>query len=413
MKKCYQNVKFESLDPAASRIRVSNRFLFTSLDSYLVQWDVTLNGKVSQSGTLELSLQPGEQAEIHVPYSPVEDEGKEAILTVSLVRKESTKWAPAGHEEAWEQFVLTPYIAEQPETDALANVQALEAAESDEELIIRGSAVSLRFRLGTGDLTSYALSGRECLLAPARPNFWRAVTDNDLGNRLPERSGVWRTAHDRRKLLSLRWHAEGPAVVVSSHYRIETNPVSSLTLEYRIYPDGTVRVHETLIPGAGLPDIPEVGMLFLLDEGLDTLSWYGRGPHDNYWDRKTGAKIGRYEGKVADQFVPYLRPQECGNKTDVRFALLTGESGGDGLEFESSSLMEVCALPWTPEELEGSDHAYKLPPSDKTVLRINYKQMGVGGDDSWGAPIHEEFTLPSNRTYSFGFTMGAARRPTR
>ena len=103
------------------------------------------------------------------------------------------------------------------------------------------------------------------------------MTDNDLGNRLPERCGVWRTAHDRRKLLSLRWHTEGPAVVVSSHYQIETTPISGLTLEYRIFPDGTIRVQETFVPGSGLPDIPEIGMLFLLDEGLDILSWYGRG----------------------------------------------------------------------------------------------------------------------------------------
>ncbi|MFE0559365.1 glycoside hydrolase family 2 TIM barrel-domain containing protein [Paenibacillus sp. NPDC058910] len=410
VKKCYQNVKFECLDPAAGRIRVSNRFLFTNLDQYLIKWEIQLNGEASQSGTLQLSLQPGDHTEIKIPYSPIEDDGKETILTVSLVRKESAKWAPAGHEEAWEQFALTPYIAaSQSETDSLSNAEILEVTESDEELLITGPAVSLRFHLGTGDLTSYARSGKEFLLAPARPNFWRAVTDNDLGNRLPERCGVWRTAHDQRKLLALRWHTEGPAVVVSSHYQIETAPISGLTLEYRIFPDGTIRVQETFVPGSGLPDIPEIGMLFLLDEGLDMLSWYGRGPHDNYWDRKTGAKICRYTGRAADQFVPYLRPQECGNKTDVRFASLTEGSSGEGLRFESSSLMELCALPWTPDELEGSDHVYKLPPSDKTVLRINYKQMGVGGDDSWGAPIHEAFTLPSNRTYSFSFTMGAAR----
>lgn len=411
VKKCYQNVKFESTDAAAGRIRVSNRFLFTNLDQYLVKWDVRLNGEESQSGTLQLSLPPGEHTEFSIPCSPVANEGKEAILTLSLVRKESVKWAPAGHEEAWEQFAITPYVTAKQEIGVHGQTDAfLDVAESDDELIITGAAASLRLNRTTGDLTSYVLSGKEYLRAPVRPNFWRAVTDNDLGNRLPERCGVWRTAHDQRKLISLNWHAEGPAVIVSSQYQMETHPISGLTLEYRIYPDGAVHVHETLIPGSGLPEIPEVGMLFLLDNEPDNLSWYGRGPHDNYWDRKTGAKIGRYSGKVADQFVPYLRPQECGNKTDVRFASLTEGSSGVGLSFESPSLMELCALPWTPDELESCDHAYKLPASDKTALRINYKQMGVGGDDSWGAPTHEQFTLPANRTYSFGFTIRPSQR---
>jgi beta-galactosidase len=146
-------------------------------------------------------------------------------------------------------------------------------------------------------------------------------------------------------------------------------------------------------------------MMFVLDGKLDTLSWYGRGPHENYWDRQTGAPLGRYSGKVSDQFVPYLRPQECGNKTDVRFASITDGNDGSGLYFESAIPMEINALPWKPDELEANDHVYKLPASNKSVLRVNYKQMGVGGDDSWGARTHEEFTLLANRPYAFRFTL--------
>ncbi|MNC52305.1 Beta-galactosidase [compost metagenome] len=135
------------------------------------------------------------------------------------------------------------------------------------------------------------------------------------------------------------------------------------------------------------------------------MSWYGNGPHENYWDRKTGAKLGRYTGKVSEQFINYLRPQECGNKTGVRFASLTESATGKGLHLESTLPMEVNVLPWTPQELEASDHPYKLAPSTKSVLRVNYKQMGVGGDDSWGAPTHAEFTLPANRPYGFRFTL--------
>lgn len=120
---------------------------------------------------------------------------------------------------------------------------------------------------------------------------------------------------------------------------------------------------------------------------------------------ETGARLGRFSGKVSEQFTPYLKPQECGNKTDVRYASVTEGNNGSGIHIENATSLEINVLPWKPEELEASDHIYKLPASDKTVLRVNYRQMGVGGDDSWGAPTHEQFTLPASRPYSFHFTL--------
>lgn len=403
VKKCYQNVKFEGIHLDEGRISVTNRFLFTDLSDYLLIWEISLEGEADQSGTLPISLPPGDNTEIIIPYSPLNTYDKEAILTVSFVTIESSKWASAGHEVAWEQFALTSYLPARLETDIIQT--PINITKLEEDVLISAGDVSLKFSRTTGDLSSYVSSGNECLLEPARPNFWRAVTDNDLGNKLPERCGEWKTAPDNRQLISFNWKLEGLCCVITSHYTIATNPITSLTIEYQIVADGTVHIHEQLIPGNGLPEIPEFGMLFVLDNRLDTVDWYGRGPHENYWDRKTGARIGRYSGKVQDQFVPYLKPQECGNKTDVRFASLTEGTDGTGLQIVAPSLMELCALPWTPDELEASDHVYKLPPSNKTVLRVNYKQMGVGGDNSWGARTHEPFTLPSNRSYSFSFSL--------
>ncbi|GAF06957.1 beta-galactosidase [Paenibacillus pini JCM 16418] len=407
VKKCYQNVKFEGVQIAEGQIRITNRFLFTDLHTYLLKWEIHLEGEVSQSGTLHISLPPEEDIEVLIPFAPIESFEKEAILTISMVTTEDSKWATAGHEIAWEQFALTPYLPDlvsSVENDVTTSAQ-LDITELEEDILISAGDMSLKFSRITGDLSSYNSSGKECLLEPARPNFWRAVTDNDLGNKLSERCGVWKNAHEDRQLIRLDWKKEELLCSVTSHYTIATNPITSLTIDYQIHPDGTIHIHQQLNPGDDLPEIPEIGMLFVLDQSLDTIAWYGRGPHDNYWDRKTGARIGRYSGKVEDQFVPYLRPQECGNKTDVRFASLTEGTIGHGLRFEAPSLMELCALPWTPSELEASDHIYKLPPSDKTVLRINYKQMGVGGDDSWSARTHDEFILPCNRPYSFMFTM--------
>jgi beta-galactosidase len=159
-----------------------------------------------------------------------------------------------------------------------------------------------------------------------------------------------------------------------------------------------------LNPGSNLPEIPEIGLLLIMDQTFDTIAWYGRGPHENYWDRNTGARIGLFTGKVAEQVAPYLRPQETGNKTDVRHASVTN-GAGTSVRIEGAPLFEINALPYTPFELESYDHQYLLPQSDKTVVRINYRQMGVGGDDSWGSRTHPEFTLPANRTYAFSFVL--------
>ena len=157
-----------------------------------------------------------------------------------------------------------------------------------------------------------------------------------------------------------------------------------------------------LTPGDKLPEIPEVGVMFELDADFENLTWYGRGPHENHWDRNVGAKLALHSGTVEEQFVPYLRPQECGNKTDVRWATLTN-AAGRGLRIAGLPTVEFNALPYSPSELEAHDHPYKLPVSDKVVVRVNYKQMGVGGDDSWGARTHPEFTLFANRTYAYAF----------
>ena len=145
-------------------------------------------------------------------------------------------------------------------------------------------------------------------------------------------------------------------------------------------------------------------MLLTLDPSFEQIEWYGKGPHENYWDREKSAKIGIYRSTVKDQYVPYLKPQECGNKTEVRWATLTNDEGM-GLKIIADPVMELNALPYTPFELEAHDYFYKLPDSKHIALRINYKQMGVGGDDGWGQRTHPEFTLYANRVYKYAYTM--------
>jgi beta-galactosidase len=405
VKKCYQDVRFEAVDLAQGIIRIRNQFLFTDLCSYSLKWEVQLDGEASQQGTLIVQLPPDGTIEVRVPYDRAAvGGGSEALLTLSFVTVAAAKWAAIGHEVAWEQFQLAPRtITLRP---ALVGAPPQMSEDADRLLVVCDD-VTVRFDRSTGDLVSYAAAGQERLLEPVRPSFWRAVTDNDLGNKLPERCAVWKDASHRRKLLRFEQRTEGAACCITAVYQVTDTPVTALSLEYRIYRDGTMEIEEALTPGEGLPELPEFGLMLVTGGQLDTISWYGRGPHDSYWDRKTGARIGRFSGAVRDQFVPYLRPQECGNKTDVRWAAITNGITGAGLSIEASEPFEINALPWSPDELETHDHVYKLPDSGKTVVRINYKQMGVGGDDSWGAPTHEAFTLPANRPYRFRFTLRA------
>ena len=404
VKKCYQSIKISALDLQKGTFHIRNTYLFTNTEEYSLNWTIAREGETAQEGTLRIAAAPGETVECVIPYELNElVNDKEAVLTLSFTQPEATIWSEAGHEIAWEQFVLVPWLAS---SRTVTEGGSLHIAEQENAVIISGDSFSISFNTATGEWYSYQTTGQERLLQPARTNFWRAVTDNDLGNGHDKRCAVWKEASASQSLIDFTCQAEGSRCFVSATYLLFTNPDSILRVKYEIRTDGSVEVTQDLNPGGSeLPEIPEFGMLFVLDGGLDTLSWYGRGPHENHWDRNKGAAIGRYSGKVADQYTPYLRPQESGNKSDVRYASLTDGPNGPGFHIEGTVPIELNALPWTPDELESSDHMYKLPASNKTVLRVNYKQMGVGGDDSWGSKPHDQFTLPANRPYSFQFTI--------
>jgi beta-galactosidase len=245
------------------------------------------------------------------------------------------------------------------------------------------------------------------------PNFWRAPLDNDRGNGMPSRLGTWRVAsHERTVDRVVLSQPSAQIVRVDVDFTLPTTTASTLTASYTVYGSGDIVVDTVLTPGADLPELPEFGMGMTVPGDLEFLAWYGRGPQENYWDRNTGAHVGVYSSTVDEQFFPYIRPQETGNKTDVRWATLTN-SAGTGLVLLGRPLIEINALHYPPSELERKAHPYELVRSDDITLRVNYRQMGVGGDDSWGARPHPEFTLPADQSYRYRFRMAptASERP--
>jgi hypothetical protein len=248
--------------------------------------------------------------------------------------------------------------------------------------------------------------GQQLLSQGPVPNFWRAPTDNDRGNGMPGRCSTWRHAGRDRTVSGVTvTSVSSKQVQIEVAFTFPTRPPSTGSVSYDIYGSGDILVESTLVPGGkSLPDIPEVGMLLTLPPGLENITWYGRGPYENYWDRNTGSDVGVYTGTVDAQFVPYIRPSENGNKTDVRWVALT-DSSGTGLLAVGMPLLEVNALHYTPWDLEAADHPYELERRDEVILRLNYRQMGVGGDDSWGARPHPEFTLYPSTSYAYTYRL--------
>ena len=408
VKKCYQSVRFDGSELSEGRLGITNKYLFTDLSEFDFVWSLMRNGDPVAEGGREISCAPGDVIQVDVTdlvkYAAEGSAGDEYIATFGFQLKEGTKWAERGHEVAFGQFVLP--AVQKTRVKPFPAGKPVQLDVKEDRVTVKGEAFAVVFDTITGELVSYTAAGVELIAVPLRPNFWRAMVDNDRGNNLEERSGIWRAASMERRLLEFSYRAAAASADVRVRYALPTVPESICTLEYSIQGDGTMDVRMRLTPGEGLPEIPEVGLLLAMEGSFDRIKWYGKGPFENYSDRNSGAKIGKYEGLVKDQWVPYLRPQECGNKTEVRWASVENKAG-TGLLFEGNSRFEFNALPYTPSEIEASDHAYKLPVSDKTVIRVMAKQMGVGGDDSWGAKPHPEHILYANREYTLALSLKA------
>ena len=262
--------------------------------------------------------------------------------------------------------------------------------------------------MGMG-LSSYVFDGTEYIKSIPAPNFWRAPTNNDMGNLMPQRYAQWKLA----SLYATPFGGEQPcfypeveerehSVRVSFRLYLPTRPAASVKLSYEVFGDGTVRTTLRYEAVKGLGDMPEFGLLFRLPPELETMRWYGLGPEETYADRQRGGRLGIWEKSVRENLARYLVPQESGNHCGVRWMELTDKEGR-GLRFEGGAL-NMSALPWTPHELENALHENELPQSRYTVMRVALAQMGVGGDDSWGARTHPEYLLPADRDLELCFT---------
>jgi beta-galactosidase len=402
VRRCYQEIAIDAAGPG--EVAVENRFLFTNLAAFAARWSLTADGAVIASGEFgRLVVPPGGRTTLAVPEwsaAPGGREGAERLLTVEFSLPEATPWAEAGHVVAAGQVLVE---AGRPVPGRRTGAP-VSVAETDAAITVSSGGLEITVDRATGVL-AYRYRGRSLIADGPVPNFWRAPTDNDIGNGLPTRAATWRHAGRDRRVTGVQVTDHAPdRVRVEVALTLPTEPAASAcTMTYDI-DGGGVEVGLELRPGEGLPEIPVVGTVLTLPGSCAHLTWYGRGPHETQWDRKTGALLGRYTSTVDELFHPYVRPQATGNLTDVRFASLT-DPGGVGLTAFGRPEVEMSALRYTPSDLEGPRHQHDLVPGETVTWQINHRQMGVGGIDSWGRRTLPEYTLGAEGAYSYAYRL--------
>ena len=402
----YQNITAEV---SADSVKVINKNLFVNTDIFDCKVTVAKDGKVIRKASLATAVAPLSEEVYALPLAKEEKPGEYAV-TVSFHLKEDKVWAEAGHEVAFGQYI---YKVEAPKKACLEGVEVI---RSTHNIGVRGTHFEVLFSVLNGGLVSYKYAGKEMIEAIPKPNFWRAPTDNDCGNLMGMRYGQWKIASMYLSHKDFRKGPYGPGnvpevevnektVKVTYTYLMPTTPTSKCKLSYEVFGDGRVKTTLTYEPVKELGDMPEFGVIFKFNADYDRVEWYGLGETETYSDRKKGAKLGIYANKVADNMARYMVPQECGAKEEVRWAKVTDRKGR-GMLFEMdehNGPMMFSALPYTPHEMENAMHPYELPEVHYTVVRAAKGQMGIGGDDSWGARTHEEYLLKTDKKMEFSF----------
>ena len=412
----YQNIWTTAADLKAGELNVYNENFFRDLSAYALEWEVMKNGTVVRTGRVDnLNVAPQQTAKIKLDF------GKtcacaEWLLNVRYVQKQREGLVPAGHIVAKDQLVLNEYkapaMALQNVTDM--NIQTALPRIDDANsqcVMIEGENFNIQFAKADGFMDKYMVGGLDMIKEGAKltPNFWRAPTDNDFGAGLQQKYAVWK--NPEFKLASLKSEMKDGLAVVSAEYEMPSvSAGTKLQLTYEINNRGAVKVNQKLVAekGAKVANIFRFGMQMVMPKSFENISYYGRGPVENYIDRKWATELGVYNQTVTDQFYAYIRPQENGNKTDIRWWKLFNEAGS-GLQFVAEAPFSASALHYTIESLDSGwekkqEHSNEVEPADLTNFLIDKVQMGLGCVDSWGAIPREEYMLPYG-DYEFTFIM--------
>lgn len=395
----YQSIWAEPVDLAGGEIEIYNENTFTDLSNYTLRWTLLVNGKAVETGTVDnLDVAPGQRRRVRLPFSVPPSEG-EILLNVDFLTKKEANLVKAGHLQARNQLVIRPFAFEQPEIGATADAPRIDSSNIN-RLIVSNSRFTIEFDKISGLLCDYKV-GKTDMLTPegaVSPNFWRAPTDNEYGNGMAVSSSVWRNPD--MILQSLKATEAGGLVTVKAVFDMP-QVKSAYHMTYTINGNGQALLHAELIPSADARNIPEMfrfGIRIPMPKSMDISTFYGRGPVENYSDRRSGTFIGEYVLASADQAHAYIRPQETGTRSDIRSWSQTNQ-GGVGLTITSGAPFYASATDYSIESLDdgdakGQSHFQEVAKADYVNLLIDSEQTGVGGITSWGAFPLDPYRLP-------------------
>lgn len=396
VKYLYQDIK---LVPDRTGITIVNEGLFSNTADYDLEYILFLEGRELYRHQLNVVVAPLSEGRVDFTWpAEIASNPGEYCIHASFKLKENKLWADAGYEIAFGQYVF--HVGSK---DTAIITGDLRVVHGDVNIGVHGKDFSIMFSRQAGSLISLNYAGREMIAVPPAPLFWRATTDNDRGFSQGFHSGLWYAASLARKCVAIDVKEDNGQVSVDFTYKLLISNEVEVKVCYTVYPDGSVGVKSVYHGTENLPPMPIFAVSFKVSADYNQLEWYAMGPEENYSDRSMGARLGIFKNQVSDNVSGYVMPQESGNRTGVRRVNVTNYDG-KGIRISSVAEPLECTIsPYTAFELEHAQHHYELPNIHYTVITIAGKQMGVGGDDSWGAPVHDEHLIHADQYMEFEF----------
>ena len=404
VKKVYQQINAEIDAKNPQKVSIQNAYNFLNLDILTLNWKVEKEGVLVAEGSMPCpAIEAESTAEIDLPINAevLQVSGSEELfLTVSFALTEDASWAEAGHVMAWDQFALNS-----PKSDTTSEPEGeVKVKRMRNSFTLDAGEVSVRIDRKTGFVSKFSSDGKDLIVGELAPNYWRAPIDNDRGNKMPKRLAFWNKVPESRKLVDCKLETnDGKVAKVISTWKVEDKMTEKAV--YSVNGDGELSIDFTLTANNKLSDIPRVGLQTVVSNSLEETTWFGRGPHETYRDRKTGAPVGRYTLPSSEMGEAYLRPQENGSRTDTRWLVMKDRSG-DGLMIAADSTLSFSVWPYTQKDLISAKHPHELPVREDLTLSLDHLHMGVGGDTSWGARPHKQYRIPAGE-YQYQWVISA------
>jgi len=403
LKKVYQPISLKLIKKQPLTIEIKNHNLNTNTNQYNFSYSVIEDGQLRQENLLaDVFCLPNGTVQKIIDGVNF-DKDKETFITFKFSLKDSCKWADKNYVLAWEQFKLSN--SKRNVLESSSSSEGLNLRENTDNYAIGGDKFSAVIDKSSGFISHFQVDNVEIIKEPMRFNFWRALTDNDKGWQVDKIMDVWKNEGANYSLEYIKIDTlKNNEITIESGYTFKVTQTVAKIM-YTFYNDGSLKFDIDIKIPEQAPCIPRIGFQFDLKKEMSNVEWYGRGPHENYFDRKSSAAIGIYKSTIDDWITPYVRPQENGNRCDVRWVDFKNvNQKGLRIIANSGNALSVSAWPYSQQTLERATHNFELKPSDFITVNIDYKQMGLGGDNSWGLPVLDKYLIyPNNFNYSFTF----------